>query len=94
VPNLLMLIWPASVLFALVRAWSRSPERPVFAFIAITLLWVFVLTNLIVLDENDRVRFETDPLLAVLVATGLSAALRRVLAARNRTSRGATARTA
>lgn len=90
VPNLLMLIYPASVLFALMRAWSRSPERPVFAFIATTLLWVFLLTNLLVLDENDRVRFETDPLLAVLVATGLSAALRRVLHGRRR----ATARTA
>jgi len=55
---------------------------------------VFLLTNLLVLDDNDRVRFETDPLLAVLVATGLSATLRRVLAAGNRTSRGATARTA
>src|SRR5262249_52535420 len=93
-PNLLMLIYPASLLFALVRAWSRSPERPVFAFIAITLLWVFLLTNLLVLDENDRVRFETDPLLAVLVATGLSAALRRLLAARTRTPRGPIARTA
>ena len=91
-PNLLMLIWPACVLFALVRASSRSPERPAFAFIAITLLWVFLLTNLLVLDENDRVRWETDPLLAVLVATGLSAALRKY--ARTRRPPAVTARTA
>jgi hypothetical protein len=92
VPNLLMLIYPTCVLFALARAWSRSPHRAAFAFVAITLLWVFVLTNLLVLDENDRVRFETDPLLAVLVATGLSAALRRF--ARARTPPMPTARTA
>jgi len=91
-PNLLMLIWPACVLFALVRASSRSPERPAFAFIAITLLWVFLLTNLLVLDENDRVRWETDPLLAVLVATGLGAALRKY--ARARRPPAVTARTA
>ncbi len=92
VPNLLMLIYPASILFALARASSRSPQRATFAFIAISLLWVFVLTNLLVLDENDRVRFETDPLLAVLVATGLSAALGRY--ARTRSPPDATTGTA
>ena len=92
VPNLLMLVYPASVLFALVRARSRAPQRAAFAFMAITLLWVFLLANLLVLDENDRVRFETDPLLAVLVATGLSAALNRY--ARTRGPPRATARTA
>ena len=76
-PNLLLLIFPALLG---VGGWSllRGPteHRALHAYMLVTVLWVTAVSNLVEIGENDRMRWEIEPFLAIWAVT-LAAALRR-----------------
>jgi len=76
-PNLLLLIFPALLG---VGAWSvlcgPAEHRALHAYMLVTVLWVTAVSNLVEIGENDRMRWEIEPFLAIWVAT-LATALRR-----------------
>ena len=76
-PNLLLLLFPALLG---VGAWSllKGPaqHRPLHAYMLVTVLWVTAVSNLLEIGENDRMRWEIEPFLAIWVAS-LATALRR-----------------
>ena len=81
--NLWLLGFPALLVFAFYRVLrgdaSRHPDaRPVFAFLLVTVVWVTLTSNLIEIGENDRMRWEVEPLLMVFLASAASAVYRRV----------------
>ena len=81
--NIWLLGFPALLVFGLYRAVrgdaSRQHDpRPVFAFLLLTVVWVTLTSNLIEIGENDRMRWEVEPLLMVFLATAATAAYRRV----------------
>ncbi len=76
-PNLWLVGFPALVLFGCFRALRRSlgeslEMRPVFAYMVVTIIWVTLSTNLIEIGENDRMRWEVEPLLVVLLGCALA----------------------
>ena len=81
--NLWLLGFPALLVFAFYRVLrgdaSRHPDaRPSFAFLLVNVVWVTVTSNLIEIGENDRMRWEVEPLLMVFLASAASAVYRRV----------------
>lgn len=82
-PNLLLFIFPALLG---VGAWSllRGPEehRALHGYMLVTVLWVTAVANLVEIGENDRMRWEIEPFLAIWVAT-----LAKTLLERGRLSR-------
>jgi hypothetical protein len=80
-PNLLYLVFPGVIAFAALRSFSGDPpRRALFAYAGFTLGWFFLCANLLEIGENDRMRFEIDPLVVVLlgcVLTGLGGAISR-----------------
>jgi len=82
-----MVPWPMA-LFALAlvivfggsRALRRScasHDRVVLAYLASTIVWLAVCSTLLEVGENDRIRWEIDPLLVVLTGCALSSVTRR-----------------
>jgi hypothetical protein len=65
--NVWMLLFPL-VLIVGTRAQPRGP----FVFMLVTIVWVTAVTNLIEIGENDRMRWEVEPLLAILFAFATS----------------------
>ena len=77
--NLWLLLFPALVGFGVYRVFrGETSQRPVFAYIVVTILWVTLTSNLIEIGENDRMRWEVEPLLTVLLAVAVAAVYRRV----------------
>ena len=81
--NAWVLVFPVLLVFALYRAVrgdpSRQPDsRPVFAFMLLTVVWVTLASNLIEIGENDRMRWEVEPLLMTFLATAATAVYRGV----------------
>lgn len=77
--NLWLLLFPALLGFGVYRVFKgKTSQRPVFAFIVVTILWVTLTSNLIEIGENDRMRWEVEPLLTVLLAVAVAAVYRRV----------------
>jgi hypothetical protein len=78
--NLLMLVFPALVIFGGVVSFRRRCEEPdrraVFAYMVSTIVWVTLTTNLIEIGENDRMRWEIDPFLVVLTGCFIGSLLR------------------
>jgi len=72
-PNLLLVLFP---LLLGVGAWSlrRGPaeHRALHAYMLVTVLWVTAVSNLVEIGENDRMRWEIEPFLAIWVACLLS----------------------
>ncbi len=68
-PNLLLLLFPALLA---VGVWSvlRGPEshRPIHVYMLVTVLWVTAVSNLVEIGENDRMRWEIEPFLAIWAA--------------------------
>jgi len=68
-PNLLLVVFP---LLLGVGAWSlgRGPveHRALHAYMLVTVLWVTGVTNLVEIGENDRMRWEIEPFLAIWFA--------------------------
>ena len=81
--NLWVLGFPALLAFGLYRTLrgnssGRRDPRPVFAYMLVTIVWVTVTSSLIEIGENDRMRWEVEPLLTVLLATAATAVYRRL----------------
>jgi hypothetical protein len=76
--------FPLLLVFALSCAVRRHPSQPdsraVFAFMLVTVVWVTLASNLIEIGENDRMRWEVEPLLMTFLATAAAAVYRRVTA--------------
>jgi hypothetical protein len=68
-PNLLLLVFPALVA---VGVWKlvRGPRahRAPHAFMLVTVLWATAVSNLVEIGENDRMRWEIEPFLAIWAA--------------------------
>jgi hypothetical protein len=84
--NLWLLGFPALVAFGLSSVLRRARLRPVYAYIIITILWVTLTANLIEIGENDRMRWEIEPLLVVLLGSAMSSLRSRVRRLRTKTS--------
>jgi hypothetical protein len=66
-PNLWLVVFPILVLLGAISVFRRGPLRPVYAYMMVTIIWVTLTTNLIEIGENDRMRWEIEPLLCVLL---------------------------
>jgi hypothetical protein len=80
--NLWLLIFPLLVAFGCYRALSGGRSavdrwKPVFAYITVTVVWVTLTTNLIEIGENDRMRWEIEPLLAILLGCAVTAMIQK-----------------
>ncbi len=68
-PNLLLLVFPALVA---VGVWNvlRGPvaHRALHAYMLVTVVWVTAVSNLVEIGENDRMRWEIEPFLAIWAA--------------------------
>jgi hypothetical protein len=65
-PNLLLFVFPLLLsvgAFCLVRG-SGAP-RALHAYMLVTVLWVTAVSNLVEIGENDRMRWEIEPFLAI-----------------------------
>ncbi len=63
---------------AALPAARNPPARLVFAFLALTVIYVAVVGNTLEVWENQRFRFYTDPFFAVLLAIAADRMLRRI----------------
>ena len=71
--NLLYLLYPAVLIFGATRAFTGSAvTRILHAYISFTIVWFAASANLIEIGENDRMRFEVDPLAIVLLGSALA----------------------
>ena len=80
--NVWLVGFPALLIFGLYRAARGDPARqqdarPVFAFMLLTTVWVTLVSNLIEIGENDRMRWEVEPFLLVYLAVAATATYRR-----------------
>jgi len=74
-PNLFYLLFFAPLVFAglrVVRGARDAPMRPLLAYMTVTMLWVATSIVLIEIGENDRMRFDVDPFVIVLLACTLT----------------------
>lgn len=69
--NSFHILFPVLVLFGMKKVFVNSNQNVTFAYIVLTIIWVAMITNLLEFGENNRIRFETDPLIVVLLAAGL-----------------------
>jgi hypothetical protein len=82
-PNLWLIGFPALLVYGLVRTLRiRSPGdealKPVFAYMMVTVLWVTLTANLIEIGENDRMRWEIEPFLVVVLGCAVSSVVATV----------------
>lgn len=73
-PNLWLVLFPLLLVVASVCAVRRQPRAP-FVFMLVCIVWVAGVSNLIEIGENDRMRWEVEPFLAILFALAVSRAL-------------------
>jgi hypothetical protein len=77
--NLWLLLFPALVGFGVYRVFrGETSQRPVFTYIVVTILWVTLTSNLVEIGENDRMRWEVEPLLTVLLASAVMSVYSRL----------------
>ena len=69
-PNLWLVLFPVLLVVAL-RGQPRGP----FVFMLVCIVWVSVVTNLVEIGENDRMRWEVEPFLTILFAFAVSRVL-------------------
>jgi hypothetical protein len=82
-PNLLLLIFPALLGIGAWSLWRGPAEhRALHAFMLVTVLWVTAVANLVEIGENDRMRWEIEPFLAIWAACLGTALLRRLSSSR------------
>jgi hypothetical protein len=72
----LPLVFAYGVAVALGRAgaWPSREQRLLVGYLCLNIAWVALVGNLLELGENNRFRFETDPLSLVLLAVALGRA--------------------
>ena len=69
-PNLWLVLFPV-----LLVAGARGRPRGPFIFMFVCIVWVTAVTNLSEIGENDRMRWEVEPFLAILFAFAVSRVL-------------------
>jgi hypothetical protein len=83
-PNLFLLVFP---LLLGVGIWNaiRAPEahRALHVYMLVTVLWVTAVSNLVEIGENDRMRWEIEPFLAIWAGCLSSRLADRLLRARS-----------
>ncbi len=79
-PNLLLLLFPVLLWTGFRRSrrdGSDRPSRALFAYCLVTIIWVTAVSNLIEIGENDRMRWEVEPLLILLFGVLVSDAWKK-----------------
>jgi hypothetical protein len=83
--NLLLVVFP---MLLGVGIWNalRGPKehRAVHVYMLVTVLWVTAVANLVEIGENDRMRWEIEPFLAIWAACAATALPRLVRSLRSR----------
>ena len=79
--NSLYILFPLLVIFGMKKIFvndneNRTIDRVTFAYITITIIWVALITNLLEFGENNRIRFETDPFIVIVLAAAVQALYR------------------
>jgi hypothetical protein len=75
-PNLFIAVFAAALLTGAYRLVKGPPEaRPVETYMLVSVLWVTLVANLLEIGENDRMRWEIEPFLAVWLGGIASAVL-------------------
>ncbi len=72
--NLWLVLFPLVLGLGALGATREGP-RGVFVYMVLTILWVTAITNLVEIGENDRMRWEIEPLLAILFGDALNRVL-------------------
>jgi hypothetical protein len=71
--NLLVLLFPALVGVGFWKLFRGPREhRALHAFMLVAVLWTTAVSNLVEIGENDRMRWEIEPFLAIWAACFLS----------------------
>jgi hypothetical protein len=70
--NTLYLLYPLLIFFGIKKGIGADENRAIYIFLTWSIVWVAVTTNMIEFGENNRIRFETDPLIAILFASAVS----------------------
>ncbi|MCI0441650.1 hypothetical protein L0152_00355, partial [bacterium] len=75
--NSLYILFPLLIIFGLKKALKTRDEnrtdRATLAYITLTIIWVAMITNLLEFGENNRIRFETDPFIVIVLACAVQA---------------------
>jgi hypothetical protein len=75
--NSFYLVFPILIIFGIKKTFSKGDKNQIiFAYLTLTVLWVAMITNLLEFGENNRIRFETDPLIVILLAAALQSLYR------------------
>jgi hypothetical protein len=75
--NSFYILFPLLIIFGMKKAFSSGDKNQItFAYLTLTILWVAIITNLLEFGENNRIRFETDPLIVILLAAAIQSLYR------------------
>ena len=79
--NSFYILFPLLVIFGMKKVFvnkneNRISDRVTFAYITMTIIWVALITNLLEFGENNRIRFETDPFIVIVLAAAVQALYR------------------
>jgi hypothetical protein len=75
--NSLYILFPVLIFFGIKKAFSSGEKNQIaFAYLTLTIIWVAMITNLLEFGENNRIRFETDPFIVILLAAAVQALYR------------------
>lgn len=75
--NSFYILFPVLMIFGIIKTFARADNNGVtFAYLTLTILWVAMITNMLEFGENNRIRFETDPLIVIVSAAALQSAYR------------------
>ena len=69
--NLWLVLFPLVLGLGVLGATREGPKG-VFVYMVLTISWVTAITNLVEIGENDRMRWEIEPLLAILFGYALN----------------------
>jgi Ca2+/Na+ antiporter len=84
-PNLFVFVFALLVVFGVLRLRTGPPEwRCLDAYMLVSVLWVTGVANFIEIGENDRMRWEIEPFLAIWLGCLLSSLVRGFRARRER----------
>ena len=75
--NSFYFLFPILIVFGIRNAVIFNPNRAIAMYITLTIVWVTIVTNLIEFGENNRIRCEVDPLIAILFAAAIQSLLDR-----------------
>ena len=78
--NSFYILFPLLVIFGMKKTFVRDQNPSVrsvtFAYLTLTTIWVALITNMLEFGENNRIRFETDPCIVILLAAAVQSLYR------------------